>query len=417
MADFKKIIFYFLICILFAGCHMLPVPEKRQVSITPVSVPVPERVDAAGKERKKADSKTIIKIGIIENSQGVAIGAESDFLVVDMETGDALAEMSSDNIYSVKAGGGKIFLDKRQFRSKIRIKPKNSYSELSKISVNGKMYRGSIILRRQDKNRVSVINELGLEEYICGVVPCEVGPDWPLESLKAQAVVARTFALKNMGKHRKDGFNLCSKTHCQVYGGASRETEKTNKAVYETAGEVITYNGGIISSYYHASCAGYTEDVNNVWESFQSSNPEYLSSVKCKFCRDYRWYNWTYKILFDTLASRLRNAGYKVGKIESIRTIGRTSSGRIKQVLIKHSKGKLRIASGKFRMAMHPDKIRSTNFIVKCKNDVAYFKGHGWGHGVGMCQWGAKNMAEDGWSYKKILEHYYKGCKVETEYK
>lgn len=422
MADFKKIGLYFLFCVFIAGCHTIPVPQRKKAAVVsrsretrPGETPsgkIPEEVKPGVKEPREPAVPTTIKIGVIESAGQVVIGAEDNFLITDVNTGGQLDEMSSDNIYSVKISAGKIIFDKKQFHSKIKIIPKNPSSESHRISVNGRMYRGNIILRRQGKNNIAVINELGLEEYICGVVPMEVGPDWPHESLKAQSVVARTFALKNLNRHLKEEYNLCSRTHCQVYGGSSCETAQTNKAVYETANEVIAYGGEMINSYYHASCAGYTEDVNSAWNISENNNPEYLSGVKCKFCEDYRWYNWEYKILFDTIVSRLRGAGYSSGKIEKIKAAGHTSGGRVKQVLIKHSKGELRIPSGKFRTAIGSDKIRSTNFVVKYKNRVAYFNGHGWGHGVGMCQWGAKGMAESGRDYKEILEHYYKNTKV-----
>ncbi|HAX61237.1 MAG TPA: cell division protein, partial [Elusimicrobia bacterium] len=120
-------------------------------------------------------------------------------------------------------------------------------------------------------------------------------------------------------------------------------------------------------------------------------------------------------ISLKTVGYNLRSSGYKTGDVKKIKTVGRTSSNRVKEILVEHSKGVLWLRSNRFRMAMNPNILRSTNFTVKIKNGVAYFRGHGWGHGVGMCQWGAKGMAENGWNYKKILKHYYRGAEIINE--
>ncbi|MDO8733922.1 MAG: SpoIID/LytB domain-containing protein, partial [Elusimicrobiota bacterium] len=341
----------------------------------------------------------------------VSIGGEDVFTIIDIKTGEKF-DMSDDNFYLVKISKGKIIFGKKQIASDIKIVPRRTDQ---KITVAGKRYKGNIILKINNRKKLTVINELGLEEYICGIMTKEVSPSWSFESLKAQAVVARTFAIKNLGKHGSNGFDLCSQTHCQVYGGFDSEDERSNTAVYDTAGEILKYNGEIINALYHSSCGGKTEDVRNVWNDSKTENPEYLTGVKCGFCGKDKWYNWSASILVKTVGSNLRSIGYKLGDVKKIKTVGRTSSDRVKEILVEHSKGKLWLRSNRFRMAMNPNIIRSANFTVKIKNGVAYFKGHGWGHGVGMCQWGAKGMAENGWDYKKILKHYYRGTEIINE--
>ena len=120
-------------------------------------------------------------------------------------------------------------------------------------------------------------------------------------------------------------------------------------------------------------------------------------------------------VTLKTVRYNLRSFGYKIGDVKKIKTVGYTSSGRVKEILVEHSGGELWLRSNRFRMVMNSGIIRSTNFSVKIKKGVAYFKGHGWGHGVGMCQWGAKGMAENGWDYKKILKYYYCGAEVVKE--
>jgi len=126
------------------------------------------------------------------------------------------------------------------------------------LQVNDKPYRGDLIIS-SSVGGIQVVNELGLEDYLLGVVPQEMSPSWPLEALKAQAVAARTFTLKNMNKHHVDGFDLCDTSHCQVYGGVAAEHEATSIAVGDTAGLVLKYDGDLIDAYYHASSGGRTE--------------------------------------------------------------------------------------------------------------------------------------------------------------
>ncbi|MFH0948234.1 MAG: SpoIID/LytB domain-containing protein [Elusimicrobiota bacterium] len=415
MANLKKIGFYYLLYALhftlytiFTGCAASKRPPL--VILHPAVVSEEKLI--------KPIKEIIIKIGIIESTDGVLIGAKNDFEIVDVKT-DEKINMSGDNIYHVKTDKSlrKIVFGKKQFSNDIKIIPRKSDK---KITVDGKKFRGNIILKINGKRKLTVINELGIEEYVCGIMTKEVSPNWSVESLKAQAVVARTFAIKNLGKHGNNGFDLCAGTHCQVYGGFDSEDERSNKAVHDTAGEVLKYKGVIVNALYHSSCGGRTEDVRNVWndsmpdsrQSGKTTNSEYLTGVKCGFCEKDKWYNWSASILLKTVGYNLRSAGYKVGDIQKIKTVEHTLSGRIKEILIEHSKGELWLRSNRFRMAMNPNIIRSTNWTVRIKNGVAYFRGHGWGHGVGMCQWGAKGMAEDGWDYKKILKHYYRGTEI-----
>lgn len=398
MVNYKKIIFYLSAAVFFAGCS---VPTRK-----PPAVPHPPEIGEI--KPAKPIKEIIINIGIIESTDRVSIGSEDDFEIVDIKTGEKI-KISGDNIYPVKTAKGKIIFGKKQFTSDIKIVPRRTDQ---KITVDGKRYKGNIVLKINNRKKLTVINELGLEEYICGIMTKEVAPSWSFESLKAQAVVARTFAIKNLGKHGSNGFDLCSQTHCQVYGGFDSEDERSNKAVYDTAGEVLKYNGEIINALYHSSCGGRTEDVKNVWNDSKTENPEYLTGVKCGFCEKDKWYNWLASSSLKTVGYNLRSFGYKVGDVKKIKTVGRTSSDRAKEILVEHTKGKLWLRSNRFRMAMNPNIIRSANFTVKIKNGIAYFRGHGWGHGVGMCQWGAKGMAEDGWNYKKILKHYYRGTEI-----
>ncbi len=132
------------------------------------------------------------------------------------------------------------------------------------INLNGKYYRGSIKLIKNNNNYY-IINRVSLEEYLYGVVPKEIPSSAPLEALKAQAIVSRSYSLSNLNKHIKDGYNLCDSTHCQVYGGYSAEKDSTNTAVDKTKGMILEYNDRAVDAVFHSSSGGHTESSENVW--------------------------------------------------------------------------------------------------------------------------------------------------------
>lgn len=280
------------------------------------------------------------------------------------------------------------------------------------IRINGRRYHDNILIRIKN-GRLNVINELGIEDYIKGILPKEVSPKWPIESLKAQAIVSRTYALRNLKKHGSQGFDLCNTVHCQVYGGIESEQLRTNKAVEFTRGQVLTYNKKLAQALFHASCGGRTEVPNNVWN-VNSRVPKYLEGVRDGFCKESPHHKWTKKISEVYLRGKLKKAGYNIGKISSIKILGRNKTGRATYLLIKNSYGKLKILAAKFRLAIDPWKVKSTMFsrIRKIGSDFE-FSGRGWGHGVGMCQWGAKAMSDRRYKYKKILRYYFPGTRIE----
>jgi stage II sporulation protein D len=225
--------------------------------------------------------------------------------------------------------------------------------------------------------------------------------------------VSRTYVLKNLHKHEKDGFDVCTETHCQVYGGVESEDPRTNAAVEASRGQVLVYKGDLAQSYFHASCGGHTENPNCVW-TWDSAAPEYLKGVKDKFCASSPHNYWKNSVRAETIRSRLVNAGYSVGAIAKIKMSGHDNSGRPEYLKIKHSGGALVISPAKFRLAVEPWVIRSAFITSITKNGREYiFEGKGWGHGVGMCQWGAKVMGDKGYNFKTVLTFYYPGTNVE----
>ncbi len=279
------------------------------------------------------------------------------------------------------------------------------------IYVDGRRFRGSVDIVRKDNGRLMVVNRLGLDEYLYGVLYHEVSHRWPMEALKVQAIAARTFALYQMRQNRSQPYDLRSDIYSQVYGGRTSEKWTTTAAVDRTKGEILTYKGDIFPTYYHATCGGHTEDAANLW----NIDIEPLKGVPCNFCTASPHYRWSKDIFLWMLESKLKEAGYKIGAVASVAILSRNKSGRIDKLEIKDGFGTSVVLTGKdFRQILGPNDARSTNFKTSMQWGNLSLKGYGWGHGVGMCQWGAYGQAKKGKKADEILKYYYPGSEIST---
>ncbi len=350
--------------------------------------------------------ENILRVAIVENAESVNINAAGGFTLYDLNSG-AKKTLSGRSIYLIKPKPKGISIGQDSLGLLVRVMA----GEGEYVRVNGRRYRGTVLMRNSGRNSLTVINELGIDEYLFGILPKEVSPDWPMEALKAQAVVSRSFALKNLGRHVSEGFNLCSKVHCQVYGGMEGEHEKTNEAVENTYNEVVLYKEDLANTLFFSNCGGKTEFPGNAWES--SASPPYLKPVRCKYCKSYRHHSWEQSVSPERIADALRKFG--IGEpIRSVAIAAKGSSGRAASLKIRSASGSATVRASQFRMSLGPDVIRSTLITrIRKANGLFYFYGRGWGHGVGLCQEGARGMAERKKSYRKIVQFYYPGTKIE----
>jgi stage II sporulation protein D len=272
------------------------------------------------------------------------------------------------------------------------------------VLVNGKGYRNGVEIQVAEKGLV-VINELGLEDYLAGIINCEISSQWSMEAVKAQAVVARSYAVFQREARKNLPYHLESTVLDQVYGGCDLEDSRAVRGVRETAGEVLMYDGKVIQAFFHSSCGGHTEAAENVW----SFGMPYLRGVDCKYCLTSPSVEWVLTIPLDKLESILRNGGYAVAGLRGIIPLSRNKSGRIESLSIVFENGSVNLSAVDFRKMVGYSVIKSTNFDVRISGENAIFSGRGYGHGVGLCQWGAKKRAEDGFNYREILSYYYPG--------
>jgi len=281
------------------------------------------------------------------------------------------------------------------------------------LSVQGRNYRGQLILSKREDGRLDAINVLPLEDYLCGVLGSEVILSWPSAVLQAQAIAARTYALHKLVENSRNLASVTSDSTDQNYRGLERETERAREVIAQTRGVVLTYRSEIFPTYYSAICGGCTTDATT---GLQKPTIPPLAGTKCGFCQAAPYYQWDAKFTKNDISDALNRAKYSIGEITGIHLLGRGPSGRVSEALIRHRRGQRTLKASEFRFLMGAGKIRSTNLTVDMSGGSVTFRGHGWGHGVGLCQWGAKGMADLGYTAELILRHYYPGTNLERIY-
>lgn len=274
--------------------------------------------------------------------------------------------------------------------------------ETGLLWVDGRPYRGSIEVWRTSGG-LQIINQVGLEEYVRGVMRVEAPPDWPYEALKAQATVARTYALYERLKSPQALFHLLATTASQVYRGVNGEDPRSDVAVRATRGVVLTYRGRIIPAFYHAASGGHTEDAVEVWE----AKYPFIIGVEDRFSKIAPHHRWEETVPLVEIRRVLERAGWRLGEIQWIEPVSRNRSGRIQRLRIWHSSGVIEMEVKQFRQLVGADRVRSTSFTAHLNGREVIFIGRGWGHGVGLSQWGAKGMADLAYDYTRILKHYF----------
>ena len=366
-------------------------------------------------------------------------------------------------IFRAQNGGGALFdpndAQLLQFTTpaQVRIAPANGAAQpeqpLIRVLGPGKHYdgkpdrpyRGDFEIQPRNEG-LTVVNIVDIESYLLGVVSSEMSPGYPVEALKAQAMAARSYALKNRGRFAAQGFDLDDTAASQVYGGVFNEDPRTTRAVMETAGQVMTYGGQIIDAVYSSTCGGFTESAEEAWGRpvpYLVSVADYHSDLDpavtvypkseitwayyFKFARAFNClqpkyakpeaFRWVKIMTRKEIEAGLPEQ-YKVGTLQNIVPLRRGASGRIMSLRLEGSDGTAQIDKElPIRKAFGG--LRSSAFTYDVYRDdngtptVFAFWGAGWGHGLGMCQVGAVGLAEQGWTYDKILKHYYNGIIIE----
>lgn len=303
----------------------------------------------------------------------------------------------------------------------------------NRLHFNNRKYRGMIrLLPRGDI--VRVINILYLEDYLRGVVPPEIGlrVETEQEAVKAQAVAARTYAMAHLKQYEGDPYDMKASILDQVYEGYSGENELSNKAIDATAGLVMRYQDEMIDAYFHSTCGGRTDDVDDVWE---RKEIPYLKSVDdLGACSWSKYYTWQETFTEQQLRGRVeqylasdRGRDLRIGQITDVTISERTAGGRVKRLLVRTDQDVFKFEKDRIRWVVgrtsNPELILpSDRFDIELERDGSQnvvgvtFRGQGYGHGVGMCQCGAIGHSRDGWKFDRILQLYYTNVNIKKLY-
>jgi stage II sporulation protein D len=410
-----------------------------------------------------------IRVGLVVNQFSAEVSSKGKIKVIP-DHGKTVVLSPGSHFISVKKGS--LYADKKKLSgSHLSLVAADSHNPLM---INRKKYRGALnVIVNAGRKNLNVVNTLPLEEYLYGVVAKEVMPLWPDEAIKAQAVAARSFAMYHIDHSSYPNFDIKATEMGQVYGGTEAEHANTTKLVDATRGIIATYDGEPIQAFFHSSSGGYTESAVNVW----SKDIPYLRAVK-DYDQDSPQYEWKKSFTKVQLERLLSQSGYQVGTLTGIRLMPRAeapmkwspdrgTSGRVKQIAFRGKKGSVVLTGAQVRNLLglnstlfevyigteEPDAIdvdiknsygykvgektipidrrtnKKTSSVVgdlrlfsDVKGEKVFFVGNGWGHGVGLSQWGARGMAMQKEArrkkdyYKTILNHYYQGIRITEAY-
>ncbi|HZE34858.1 MAG TPA: SpoIID/LytB domain-containing protein [Candidatus Eisenbacteria bacterium] len=251
-----------------------------------------------------------------------------------------------------------------------------------------------------------VVNLLPLEEYLVGAVKAEAGDKMPIEMLKAQAIVARTYAAYHRRLNAAKPYHLVAGTANQQYVGRVSADSPAWTAVRETEGQVLLWEGNLFPAFYHTDSGGHTEDPRVV---FAASNMPALKPVRVEFPSQSPHHAWSLDVGLSDLAAALKRGGISVGTITALRVLERSVSLRVSRIAVEGTRGNATLRGNEFRRLVGYDTLKSTLFAVSIDHASARFVGRGYGHGVGLDQWSAKTMAEQGYTARQIAQYYYPG--------
>ncbi len=367
--------------------------------------PPSERERREREQATRSKRTESIRVLVLEGATETRVSSSSSLEIRNPNGGAVLQTINTPQEARVRFDGGVLSVNGKAWPvTELVLSPARGGT----VRVNGAAYRGSLKLIVTGQGRINAVNQVDIEDYLYGVVPKEMPPNWPEEALKAQAVVSRSFALYQKDANSTRDHDISATTASQVYGGIAAETERTRRAVDATRGRILTFNGRAALAYFHANSGGVTEDARYVWR----VGIPYLQSINDDFSARAPGTAWTCSLSYSQIREALNRSGLAMGEIREIETASVSPSGRVTKVKITHSAGTTVLGGNQFRTITDPAMIKSTLFKAERNSQGIRFEGRGSGHGVGLSQWGARMMAEGGSPYREILLHYYKGLEL-----
>ncbi len=328
---------------------------------------------------------------VVLEGTGLRVGADAD---------DARFEPFAATKVTLTWVGGKLLVE-GEATPAMALRFRSGEDGEGVILVSGTRVKGDVVVL-PGKTQLAAVNVLGLEDYLVGVIGSEMPKSFPTEALKAQAIAARTYALNKKLEQYGQPYHLGSSVISQVYKGLDAEDPLTRDAVESTRGLVMTWQLQPIEAYFHASCGGRTETGIDAL----GRDLPYLQAVDCP-CGKLATSHWT----LDLKPADLKSMG-GAAKGGAVKVQGRSTTGRARRVEV----GNRSVDAVTFRERIGYMKLKSLSFEIQKSGDGWKVQGSGFGHGAGLCQWGARVYAEKGWDYRKILMHYYPGVELQTLY-
>jgi len=416
-----------------------PAPDRgAPEAVEPPKLPAEGPVVPAplGRVTRAADtvgSYTDVSVGLHVGSGPLAIGGRHELVVTD-PAGTVLSRIPGGEAWRVSPAGAAVALADRAGAERVRqemvvVRPLVP-GEFSRIG--GRDFRGELWLF-PDRTGLTVVNRVGLESYLAGVVPLEIGPrnSDELAAVEAQAVVSRTFAVRNLGRWRDQGFDFYPTVADQVYGGVNAETQVAWSALRNTRGEIITYGRAPIDAFFYSTCGGITAEGTEV---FVNAKRPYLISIRDRdaqgraYCRNSPRFTWNESWSGEGVANLLRQylppetgTGGDFHRLEGIRVGQRSPSDRVVLLEVRTENGVIPVTGSAVRRVLRRpggQLLRSAAFTLDSRLDGGVVTsveahGRGSGHGVGLCQWGAIGRAREGHSYRDIITAYYPSTQLE----
>ncbi|MEQ9672329.1 SpoIID/LytB domain-containing protein [Coleofasciculus sp. G2-EDA-02] len=340
-----------------------------------------------------AQAVTELRVAIEEGVSRVKVGSSTKAIVRD-SAGQPVGELAPMNGFNAQSGGSRVSLGSWSSGS-LWIEP----TEDGMVWIGDRWYRGRTQLVATG-GRLTVVNHVDFEQYLYSVIGSEMSPSWPQEALKAQAVAARTYALYKRAESGNSIYDVGDTVKWQVYKGLESEAESTHAAVNATAGQIMTYGGNVILAVFHSSSGGHTENVEDIWSqplAYLRGVPDYDVGAPV--------FQWTQTFSGGELGRRIGG----VGRVTSMTPERTTPHGRIVTMLVKGTGGSKRVSGNDMRKALG---LKSTLFRVSNMGGSFQISGRGYGHGLGLSQWGAHNLAQQGVNYQQILNHYYQQATI-----
>ncbi len=406
------------------SCIKLRLKEPVTTTTTPE---LPRDLSSPDQELKRAP---LIRVLLLKNVATFNIAADTPFTIYSIKnkfTYNGNGKLTTHNTTSsdikpieeslkeydsivssvVELTDSHILLGNERFeRDAIKIVPSDG-----EIKINETNYSGDIMIIPQLNDKFLVIEETYVENFLSGVVSSEVPMSWAEDTILAQTVTARTFTLYQKKRHDTEAYHI--RKLDLAYKGKSNESAIAVEAVKKSEGIIMVYDQQIFPGYFHSTCGGHTEDAGLV---FKKKSIPPLAGVPCGYCEDSKYYRWSREINKNEIVKKLYKSTGNSNSLISLKPIDIGPGGHAGSIKIHTSKKEHEMNANVFRLQIGPKKLLSTAFTISNNGKKVKINGRGWGHGVGLCQFGSQKMGTLGFKWENILKHYYPGIDLIKAY-